>query len=334
MVAVLAVGAMVLVRLYLQPVLGESAPLLPFTCSVLVSAWYGGFGPGLCATAVGAIAGAYFLVPVNDFRIVDIGDRAHIAIFVLIGLATSGLCEALHRARRRAEQRQIALQESEQRLRALSRRLVEIQESERRGIARELHDEIGQTLTGLKLSLDVCARGLGGSDLERVTDAQAIVGDLMSQVRQLSLDLRPTMLDDLGLLHALLWLFERYQAQTRIAVAFEHAGLGERFPPATETAAYRIVQEALTNVARHAAIDCVEISVRATGEAIVVEVQDRGAGFDPATVREAATTGGLSGIRERAELLGGRATVDSIPGRGTTILASLPLTETPIEPVG
>ena len=192
---------------------------------------------------------------------------------------------------------------------------VLLEESERRNLARELHDEIGQTLTGLKLRLEA----------GQVTEARGLVEELMSSVRNLSLDLRPAMLDDLGLLPALLWLFERYTAQTGVKIAFEHDGLDGRFAAETETAAFRIVQEALTNVARHAAAPQAVVRVWTNGRTLGVQIDDAGKGFDPARALGAARSGGLSGMRERAAALGGQLTLESRPGQGARVMAELPL---------
>lgn len=209
------------------------------------------------------------------------------------------------------------------RLETLSRRLLEIQEAERRHIARELHDEIGQALTGLKLSLEMSTGARGSAAAPSLDEARRLVNDLIARVRELSLDLRPAMLDDLGLLAALVWHFERYAKQTGVRVEFQHAGLDRRFRPDVETAAYRIAQEALTNVARHAGVRAVAVRVRAEGNALTVEVEDRGRGFDGAAALR--PSGGLGGMRERAVLLGGRLTVDSALGAGTCVTAELPL---------
>jgi len=122
----------------------------------------------------------------------------------------------------------------------------------------------------------------------------------MERVRSLSLALRPTMLDDLGLLPALLWQFERYTAQTSIRVICEHRGLDQRFPPDVETTAYRIAQEALTNVARHAGVVEVTVQLWADQEILAVQIIDHGRGFDPAITLAGGMSSGLSGMQERA----------------------------------
>jgi PAS domain S-box-containing protein len=227
----------------------------------------------------------------------------------------------------------IAIQESRlfsqvrighERLRDLSRRLVEAQETERRHIARELHDEIGQVLTGLKLTLEASGRRLSGPRAASLDEARRHVNDLITRVRELSLDLRPAMLDDLGLLSALLWHFERYTHVTGVRVHVEHSGIDRRFDPELETGAYRITQEALTNVARHAGARDATVRIWADEHVLRLEVTDRGAGFDriAADLRQSS---GLTGMRERVALLGGRVMIESSPGSGTRVFAELPL---------
>jgi PAS domain S-box-containing protein len=210
-------------------------------------------------------------------------------------------------------------------LQALSSRLTEARETERRFIARELHDEIGQQLTGLKLSLDMMQSSLSEITGKQIHGLQVLAGDLMERVRNLSLDLRPSMLDDLGLLPALAWHFNRYHEQTGIRVAFSHACMEERFEGGIETAVYRVVQEALTNAARHAGVAGVAVSLSANDNAVHLVVSDEGKGFDPAEVLVRRQSVGLFGMRERVEAAGGDLAVRSAPGAGTTLTASIPL---------
>jgi len=212
-----------------------------------------------------------------------------------------------------------------ERLESLSHRLLEVQEEERRHIARELHDEIGQGLTGLKLALGAVERLPIEAARMQLSELHQWVDDLLTHVRDLSLDLRPGMLDDLGLLPALLWLFGRYSSQTPVRVTVEHSGLDRRFPPKVETAAYRIVQEALTNVARHAGVAQVTVRAWADSTTVNVQVADQGAGFDPERASANGATSGLRGMRERSVLLGGHITIESAPGAGTRLSAKLPI---------
>jgi signal transduction histidine kinase len=135
------------------------------------------------------------------------------------------------------------------------------------------------------------------------------------------------MLDDLGLLAALLWLYERYTAQTRVRVAFQHQGLDRRLDGSAETAAYRIIQEALTNVARHARVEEVQVQIVLDDGTLRVQIDDQGVGFDPEAVLASGVCCGLSGMRQRAALLGGRLHLASGPGAGTRLTAELPIND-------
>lgn len=209
-------------------------------------------------------------------------------------------------------------------LQLISRRLLEVQEQERRQIARELHDEIGQLLTGLNLVLNPgTAQQLDTTSTLR--EARTLVHELISRVRTLSLDLRPPMLDDLGLLPTLNWHVQRVEAQSQLTIRISHSGLNRRLHPDVEIAAYRIVQEALTNVARHAAATTVNIRLWVNDATLGVQVEDDGCGFDPATALAAGRSSGLSGMHERALLLGGMLEIESVPGTGACITAELPL---------
>lgn len=222
--------------------------------------------------------------------------------------------EALRASEARLQER---VAEATTELRTLSRRLLMVQEEERRFLARELHDEVGQALTGLQFEL-AAARSRGEFALAA---AEATVQALTEQVRQLSMDLRPAALDAFGLLPALQWLLERFQTRTGIAVALRHQGIERRFPPVVEIAAYRVVQEALTNVARHADVDRAMISLLGDGTLLIV-IRDDGRGFDPATT---PTPSGLRGLRERVELLAGTVAIDAALGAGVCITAEFPL---------
>ncbi len=207
----------------------------------------------------------------------------------------------------------------------LSSRLIEIQETERRHLARELHDEIGQLLTGLRLMLR--PEGTLAPDLVRVRleQAQAVVDEILARVRRVSADLRPADLDQLGLLPALLSLFERFTALTRVTVSFKHNGIAIRFTSQIETAAYRIVQEALTNAARHAGVTAVTVQVWSDGDLLNLHIADAGCGFVPADAIAAPRSSGLIGMQERALSVGGAITFESAPGAGTVVAAQLPL---------
>ena len=231
--------------------------------------------------------------------------------------------------RKRTEERQQWLlnqvRASRARAQALSKRLLDVQEDEHRHLARELHDEIGQSLTGLRFVLGAAARAAPENIQPHFVEAQTLVNDLIRRVRDLSLELRPAMLDDLGLLPALLWLIERYTHQTQIQIDFGHSGLEKRFPPEIETAAYRIVQEALTNIARHAHENEAAVRLWVNNDVLFLQVEDWGAGFDVETALAKNVNIGLSGMQERALALGGRLEIESVLGVGTRVQAEFPV---------
>jgi len=219
------------------------------------------------------------------------------------------------------------MKQIEEELRALSRRLVKTQENERRTIARELHDEIGQSLTALKMLLDQAERLPVKRSRNSINEAKMVIGDLMKQVREMSLNLRPSMLDDLGLLPTLIWHFEKYSAQTGIQIKFHHDGLRavqKELDTEINTTVYRIVQEALTNIARHAKVDSAEVSICCDKDNLLLRIEDAGHGFALSKLKAASSTG-LSGMRERVKLLNGKITLDSASEQGTRILVELPI---------
>lgn len=226
----------------------------------------------------------------------------------------------------RRKRDETVLREFAERQKKLSRRLLEVQETERRSIALELHDEIGQKLTGLKLALELSARQPGRST-EAISQAQLLVNELMNQTRQLSLALRPATLDHLGLLPALVWHFRQFTQQTKIEVEFNHENLEHRrFDAPIETAVYRVVQEALTNVARHAGnVSAVGVRIWIDCDCLTLQIEDDGRGFAPEKVFAEITSTGLTGMRERINLLGGNFHLESKIGGGTKLIAELNL---------
>lgn len=201
----------------------------------------------------------------------------------------------------------------------VSRQRLRDQEEERRRIALELHDEIGGQLASLGLSLS-----LAHEDKEALNMAETVVTTLANSVRSISLDLRPSMLDDLGLVPTLRWFFDRYTRQTGIEVVFyEELSIGMRFSPEFEIVAFRVTQEALTNVARYAGTSSVQVLINRDAENVKLHVIDEGAGFNINT-RDNYKSVGITGMRERVSLLGGTLDVASEPGIGTRITATFP----------
>lgn len=219
--------------------------------------------------------------------------------------------------RRKTDERAILNYAEQQNI--LSRRLLEIQEAERRRIALELHDEIGQILTGLKLSLEVSAKK---NEDKSIVQAQELVNDLMVKVRKLSLDLRPATLDHLGLLSAFLWLIRNYTTQTNVIIDFKHTGLeNQRFAPEIETSVYRVVQEALTNIARHAKVGEARIRCWVADDKLKITIEDEGSGFNIDEVLAGGNSTGVAGMRERVLFSGGLFEIESVAEKGTRISA-------------
>ncbi|OAI51601.1 hypothetical protein AYO44_17030 [Planctomycetaceae bacterium SCGC AG-212-F19] len=224
----------------------------------------------------------------------------------------------------------------DERVQALSRQLLTTQEQERRHLARELHDEFGQVLAAINFQIHA-AKSLGKDALSRLHLCTTLLQQATEQIRNLAQDLRPRMLDKLGLEAALRCLVDRHWEHTGCAVQFSWRLVGAQLSPDLASACYRVVQEALTNVVRHAKARNVWIELRETEGVMELNVRDDGLGFDVLpTERWAARRGslGLLGMGERVSTLGGRLSIQSTPGRGTRICATLPLTPDLVQPAG
>jgi len=223
--------------------------------------------------------------------------------------------------------------ESAQQTRALGLHIIRAQEEERRRLAREIHDGPTQLLNSVVLRIDVCQRFFD-SDLQRLKDELQQLKELvrlsLQDVRKIIFDLRPMALDDLGVVPALRTFLKDYQARTGVETDFSVFGNDRRYDPAFEIAIFRLVQEALTNVYKHAGASRVWVKVEtAGGREIKVQVKDDGSGFNPAEVKPgvAGTKFGLVAMRERTELLGGSMEIQSSPGQGTKLNFIFPLPE-------
>ncbi|RME40970.1 MAG: HAMP domain-containing protein [Caldilineae bacterium] len=220
---------------------------------------------------------------------------------------------------------------------AFQRRLLEqvigAQEEERKRIARELHDELAQNLAALSRELESVAQtpAIASPPLQsRIRDTRTLTLRLLEQTRRLIFDLRPPALDDLGLLPAIRRYARHHLDEAGVALHLRTEGAKRRLPPAVETALFRIAQEAITNVVRHARASRVILSLRFAPACITLTVTDDGVGFTPSppwTTGDGGWGVGLLGMRERAELLGGRLTLDARPGAGTTVQVDIPLEE-------
>lgn len=207
-------------------------------------------------------------------------------------------------------------------VRELSQRVLEAQEMERRDIGHELHDEVGGMLTAIKLELGRVRKKLDEAAVSELERVNALLDETMDGVSNLSQKMRPDILNEYGLAEALRWHFDQYTGRTSVRVQFDTNLPDARFPGTIETAAYRIIQEALTNVARHAGTDEVSVRVYCGEDMIRIEVEDSGCGFDDTQVKIASN--GIAGMQDRAYLAGGDLFIDSSPGRGTIVTCSLP----------
>ncbi|MGI9133526.1 MAG: response regulator [Rhodoferax sp.] len=212
-------------------------------------------------------------------------------------------------------------------LKALSRRVLEVQEIERRRVAIELHDELGQSLTAIKINLQLGERLKDQplADLHR--ENIRIVEDALQQVRRLATTLRPSMLDDLGLAAALQWITEQSANRSGFSVNFHHVRAQSRLAPDIETACFRIVQEALTNIARHAWAKQVNIRLDRVDDQLLLRISDDGCGFNLEEMQARALAGnstGVLGMQERATLIGGVLSIESTPSNGSTVQLTCP----------
>jgi signal transduction histidine kinase len=231
------------------------------------------------------------------------------------------------------EAKSLQLQQANRRLQQLSQRLMVVQEAERAAIARELHDEIGQALTAIKLNAQWLARRTTGPGLQKLADCIALANRTLSQVRGIALELRPPQLDQLGLTAALRDLTERMSASAGLNAQFAADALEVAPGYAQATAAFRVAQEALTNVVRHAGAGKLSVELRRRGGELVVIVADDGQAFDLEAALAGSVKGssmGLLGMQERVNIAGGWLKIESKPGQGTRVSAGFPV-DVPVE---
>ena len=230
-----------------------------------------------------------------------------------------------HLLQKEADQQRLQTERAERELRSLASQLVHAQEQERRTISRELHDEVGQTLTGLGIELGNLEHLRSGPPSEfasHIADAKRLTEETLRTVRNIAMGLRPSMLDDSGIAPAVRWQAQELSRRTGTPVDLQIEGDFGGLADEGRTCLYRVVQEALTNCARHAAAKTVRITMQGKNDAVSVSIQDDGVGFDTARAR---TGLGLIGIEERVKVLGGSLAVDSWPRRGTLVRVEIPL---------
>ena len=343
-IAVLVTAVALLVRLALNPLLGDSSPYITLFPALAFTAWYCGVGPAILSTVLGVVGAQYwFVLPMHSLRVHGARQAAGILTFFIV----SSMLVVMGEIRRRREEmlraaqgeleeavreRTVELDRTNDNLRELTARLLQLQDDERRRIARELHDSVGQMLTALGMNLAAV-----GTDIERlvktattVNESAELVQELSKEVRTISHLLHPPLLDEAGLASALRWYVEGFAQRSKIQVELEFPEDLARLSRECETAIFRTVQECLTNIHRHSESPTARICIVASDGDIRVEVEDRGKGIPSDKKFEMAATGipgvGIRGMRERLRQLGGTLDIHS-NGKGTLIVARLPMVE-------
>jgi signal transduction histidine kinase len=344
--AVLAVAA----RWALVPLLGDYLPYVTLFPAVAFGAWFCGVGPSVLLALLEIVGARYFIIyPRYLLDIPDVRQTVGLLTFAAGAAVIIGVGElvrrdnaALHLAQsdleERVQRRTAELAAANHNLGELSARLLHLQDEERRRIARELHDSVGQTLAALSMNLAAV-----GADIERlaktattIADSTALVNDMSSDIRTISYLLHPPLLDEAGLSSALTWYIKGFSERSKIDVDLRIPNDFGRLPRDLETAIFRVVQECLTNIHRHSGSSVAKVFISQADGQVRVEVEDRGKGISAQKRAEiiaspAAIPGvGIRGMRERLRQLGGTLDVQSNgEGKGMMVIARLPATAAP-----
>jgi signal transduction histidine kinase len=343
-VALAAAALALSLRWPLYPVLGESSPYVTLFPAVVFTSWFCGVAPSILLVAVGIVGTRYWLVsPPHSLSLPDLPVLTGMLVFVaasaiiiaigeLVRRENIALVNAQGELEQRVQQRTVELNSANRSLGELTGRLLHLQDEERRRIARELHDSVGQTLAALSMNLASVA-----ADIERlkktagtITDSAALVKDMSTDIRTISYLLHPPLLDEAGLSSALSWYIQGFSERSKIEVQLEIPQDFGRLPRDLETAIFRVVQECLTNIHRHSESSVAKVRIIKNDERIRVEVADKGKGISPEKRLEVVTSGtpgvGLRGMRERIRQLGGGLEIYSDGhGKGTQVVATLPV---------
>lgn len=346
--ALLTMGVGLFADWLLLPALGTSAGFVSFLPAIAFSAWCLGLGPSILTTIVAFVAAqGGFFTSVRSLLFPSGAQLGTILAFLIAAGLILTVGEASHRRNERLRREQGALEDkvrertteldsANQSLRELSARLMQLQDEERRRIARELHDSVGQMLAGLTMNLSSVKAEIErlNKEASKLTDSEALVQEMSKEVRTISYLLHPPLLDEAGLSSALRWYVEGFSERSKIKVDFDLPIDFGRLPAELETAIFRTVQECLTNVHRHSESAVAKICLARTSSSVRVEVQDSGKGMAPENQAGMAVSGtlgvGLRGMRERLRQLGGNLEVNSSE-KGTTIVAELPIANTASE---
>lgn len=340
--ALAAVAAAFLVNSALHPLVGDRVGYVLLFPAVAFSAWYCGIGPSIVATLLALLGTTYgFTPPIQPVRIFTLPEIVRALVFVTCSAAIIAMGESRRRenARLHTEQGELEkrvrdrtadLDTANDNLRELSARLLQLQDDERRRIARELHDSVGQTLAALAMNLSAVRL-----DFERIAqtasalvDSENLVRDMSTEVRTISHLLHPPLLDEAGLSSALRWYVEGFAVRSKIKVDLDLPEDFGRLPRESETAIFRVVQECLTNIHRHSGSPVAKIRLRHRDQEVLVEIADKGKGIPPEKQEHLLSTGapgvGIRGMRERLRQLGGTLDINS-NGTGTVVIVKLPV---------
>jgi signal transduction histidine kinase len=345
-IALLAALLAVLMARAMNAMADGSSPYLAAIAAVAFSAWLCGTGPAITSLILALVAAAYwFLSPTHSPQITHPADWANLLAFLFVGVVIIAIGQANVDERERlrnaageldekVRERTGELDHANHSLRHLTARLLNLQDEERRRIARELHDNAGQALSALAMNLGAVAEDLG-----QLMKTAGVVADSASMVRQMSDDIRtmsyllhPPLLDEMGLAPALKWYVEGFAERSKIAVDLECSKDFGRLSREVETAVFRIVQECLINIHRHSASLTAAIQITWSGSHVRLEIRDNGKGISPEMRHQMESGGtvgvGVRGMRERVRQLGGSLEISSAgAGMGTRIVVRLPTAE-------
>ncbi len=342
--AMAAVLAALLVTRALNPWVGASAAFVLLLPALAFSAWYCGVGPSIVATVI-ALAGAMYgsSTSLHPFPVPTVAELVLVLTFLFSAIVVVAMAESRRWQNEQLLQQQLELEVcvqertadldvANQNLRELSARLLQLQDEERRRIARELHDSVGQMLAALNMNLSAVR-----SDVERLAktanalvDSENLVQQMSTEVRTISHLLHPPLLDEAGLASALRWYVDGFAVRSKIRVDLDLPEDFGRLPRESETAIFRVVQECLTNIHRHSGSLIAKIRLRQRDAGVIVEIEDRGKGIPLEKQQEMTASGtpgvGIRGMRERIRQLGGTLEVNS-NNSGTVVAVKLPVAE-------